>query len=353
MLNKILENRSIENLVKLFSRSPLQQNRLHESDAELIYLPGTEVMLALTIDSIVEEIEAGLYTDPYLIGWMTVMVNTSDLAAVGARPIGILINETFPSDTSDDFISRLQSGIEDACRACDLHVLGGDTNFSSRMEMTGCALGYIPEKPPMTRLGCKPGDYLFLSGSPGSGSAFALIQLKNESLREHTSLRYQPHSRLREGQLLRKYATCCMDTSDGVFAALDQLMRLNHAGFRIDVALENFLHPDALSVCQSAKLPLWLMLAGHHGEFELAFTVASDNVDNFLKSAAQIGWEPVFIGKVLKDPCIQFLYNQKVASINTGMIRNLFLEHHSDVQEYIKQLLAVDITLRGGNNEIT
>ena len=95
MLNQILENSSIKNLVKIFSRSPLQQNRLHESDAELINLPGTNITLAITMDSIVEEIEAGLYTDPYLIGWMTVMVNASDLAAVGAKPLGILINEHF------------------------------------------------------------------------------------------------------------------------------------------------------------------------------------------------------------------------------------------------------------------
>ena len=355
MLNQILENSSIENLVKIFSRSPLQQNRLHESDAELITLPGTNITLAITMDSIVEEIEAELYTDPYLIGWMTVMVNASDLAAVGAEPLGILINETFLSDTNDDFITKLQRGIEDACTECNLHILGGDTNFSSRMEMTGCAIGYISENPPMTRLGCKPGDYLFLSGNPGLGSAFALNQLKNESLVEQFSLTYQPKSRLREGQLLRNFATCCMDTSDGVFAALDQLMRLNNVGFKIDLALEYFIHADAISICESEQIPLWLLLAGHHGEFELVFTVASNNVDSFLKSVQQNYWEPILIGEVIKDSNIQILYNEEMVPINTGKIRNLFIELHGDVQEYIKQLLELDLTLTltGGSNETT
>jgi len=317
MLNQILENSSIENLVKIFSRSPLQQNRLHESDAELITLPGTDITLAITLDSIVEEIETGLYTDPYLIGWMTVMVNASDLAAVGAAPLGILINETFLSDINDDFNTEIQRGIEDACLACNMPVLGGDTNFSSRMEMTGCAIGYISKDPPMTRLGCKPGDYLFLSGNPGMGNGFAFKQLKNDSLFAQSSKTYQPKSRLREGQLLRNFATCCMDTSDGVFAALDQLMRLNKVGFRIDLAMENFIHRNALSVCKSAHIPLWLMLAGHHGEFELVFTVASNHIDNLLERAQQMRWEPLLIGEVVEETNIRFLYNEEMISINT------------------------------------
>jgi len=351
MLNRILENSTIENLVKIFSRSPLQQNLLHESDAELIILPGTNKTLAITMDSIVEEIETGLYTDPYLIGWMTVMVNASDLAAVGAEPLGILINETLLSDTNDDINTKLQRGIEEACLECNMPVLGGDTNFSSRMELTGCAIGYFSEDTPMTRLGCKPGDYLFLSGNPGMGNAFALKQLKSDLLSEQFPLIYQPKSRLREGQLLRNFATCCMDTSDGIFATLDQLMRLNNVGFRIELELENFIHADALSICKSAHIPLWLMLAGHHGEFELVFTVSANNVDNFLESVQQIYWEPILIGEVLKDPSVRFLYNEEMVPIDTGHIRNLFVELHGDVREYIKQLLKYDITLTGGNNE--
>jgi thiamine-monophosphate kinase len=343
MLNQILENSSIENLVKIFSRSPLQRNRLHESDAELINFPGTDMTLAITMDSIVEEIEAGLYTDPYLIGWMTVMVNASDLAAVGAEPLGILINETFLYETNDDFNIKLQRGIEDACLECNMPVLGGDTNFSSRMEMTGCAIGLISEGRPMMRLGCQAGDYIFISGHPGTGNAFALQQLNNHALSEPYAITYQPKSRLCGGQLLRKFATCCMDTSDGVFAALDQLMRLNNVGFEIDVALDYFIHADAITICESAQLPLWLLLAGHHGEYELIFTVASNQVDDFLESVQQTCWEPLLIGEVIEDTNIRFLYDDEMVSIDTGQIRNLFMEQHGDVEEYIKQLLELDL----------
>ncbi len=70
-------------LLKIIIALPIQINKLQESDSELLNINILENdQLAVTTDSIVEEIEMGIYKDPYLIGWMTVMVNMSDLAAV-------------------------------------------------------------------------------------------------------------------------------------------------------------------------------------------------------------------------------------------------------------------------------
>ena len=90
MMQEIQENALVAQLALHMTRNPRQLNGLQESDAELITLStGKSPILAVTTDSIVEEIEANLYTDPFLIGWMTVMVNLSDLAAVGAESIGV------------------------------------------------------------------------------------------------------------------------------------------------------------------------------------------------------------------------------------------------------------------------
>ena len=83
----------VDLLAGRFLRSEHQLNARHEADAELIRIPGTETTLAITTDAIVEEIETGLYEDPYLIGWMTVAANASDRhvgAGVGIRlPRGV------------------------------------------------------------------------------------------------------------------------------------------------------------------------------------------------------------------------------------------------------------------------
>lgn len=346
MLGQIIKNKSFENIVRRFARSALQQKYFHESAAELIKFPGNNLALAITMDSLVEEIETGIYGDPYLIGWMTVMANASDLAAIGASPLGIIISQTFLPDISEAFKNDLQHGIEDACKACYMSVLGGDSHFSSRMEMTGCAIGLTTEGPSLTRIGCRPGDYLFISGNPGQGNAFAMNQLTDTKLSEHIINDYRPQARLKEGCALPNFAGSCIDSANGVFAALDQLSRLNKVGFRIELELENFLHPQALAFCQSEQYPLWLMLAGNHGEFELIFSVAPEKIDMFLEHTRQIYWEPILMGEVSENPHICFLNKDKMVSIDTGRIRNLFSECHGDGRQYIKKLLELDKLLK-------
>jgi thiamine-monophosphate kinase len=333
----ILENALIAQLTAGFPRSPHQLNGVRESDAELIRLPGMPSVLALTTDGIVEEIEAGLYDDPYLIGWMTVTVNASDLAAVGAQPLGLLINETLPQRVGDRFVSRLQEGIRDASNSYGLPVLGGDTNFSTRLQMSATALGILPDGSPVTRRGCEVGDRLFVSGPVGLGSAFAVLQLERENTVDGFALEYRPHARLAEGQLLRGFATSCMDSSDGIIPTLDELSQLNGIGFQLDMETEELLHPAAVRLAAAVGLPPWMMLAGPHGEFELVFTVAPDRRDAFVANAMAHGWEPLEIGAVIPERGLSLVEgNQR---LDTGRIRNLFLEVDGDVGEYVRALL--------------
>jgi len=338
--NGIIENKFIETLVQKFKRSPIQQNALQESDAELIRIPGTTITIALTIDSVVEEIERGLYTDPYLIGWMTVVSNVSDLAAVGAEPIGILLNETLPPALGMDYLNRLQQGIHDACSESKIYVLGGDTNFSSNIQMSACAIGYLPDGDPVKRIGCKPGDHLFSSGKLGQGSSYAYLKFSGGSSMNIGHSHYKPKPRLQEGQIIRKYASSCMDTSDGFIPAIDQLMRLNHVGFNVDTSLMQFIHPEAIDLSQKAQIPLWMMLAGPHGEFELIFTIPDTSVDAFLKSASVLNWEPCALGKVIEDKELKLLQKDKFITLETGKIRNLFNEVNGNMDKYIKGLFS-------------
>jgi len=68
----ILEIREINRWVRHFIRSPLQQNAPHASDAELVEIPGNRAFwLAVTIDTVSEEITKGIYRDPFTMGWVT------------------------------------------------------------------------------------------------------------------------------------------------------------------------------------------------------------------------------------------------------------------------------------------
>jgi thiamine-monophosphate kinase len=345
-MTTILENVLIERLAAGLPRSPQQLNKLRESDAELVQLPSTNIVLALTTDGVVEEIEVGLYDDPYLIGWMTVMVNASDLAAVGAEPLGILLNQTLAPHLDDEFVARLQAGVRDACTACSLDVLGGDTNFSDRLQMTATAIGTVTVGRPLTRRGCRPGERLFASGPLGLGSAYALLKLSREPGTAGFAVEYQPVARLSEGRLLRRFATCCMDTSDGVIPTLDELMELNGVGFTLEPPVEELLHPSAAAVSNATGTPPWMMLAGPHGEFELLFTVPAERCDGFVEAAAAIGWGPLEIGAVTSGAGLRIATEAGPAPLDTARVRNLFLEVAGDVEAYVAGLLRIDATLR-------
>ena len=334
-MTAITERTLIARLVADLPRSTHQLNRVHESDAELIRIPGSDTVLAITTDGVAEEIQAGLYSDPFLAGWMSVAVNASDLAAVGAEPLGMLVSESIPPDMPENDLARLQQGIGASASAHRLPILGGDTNASPTLQITGTAIGTLAERW-TTRLGASVGDHAFASGPLGLGSAFAFAQLMRHG---KEPVAYQPTARLPEGRVVARWASACIDTSDGAIAAFDELMRLNEVGIRLDRSIEQAMHPAALAVARAAGLPAWTMFAGPHGEFELLFTVSPGRRDSFLADAATIGWRPVELGRVVAEHQLVCRIDEAWCDIDTAHVRNLFGAVGGDPQRYLQGLL--------------
>ncbi len=350
MLNDIAENRLIASLAGPLRRSPRQANALHQTDAEILRLTE-DCTLAISTDTIAEEIALGLYSDPWLIGWMAAMVNMSDLAAVGAAPAGIVISETLPPGYPPADRRRLQQGIRDACDACGTFVLGGDTNAGSELSLTGTAVGLCPEGRFLSRTGCAPGEYLFASGPLGCGNAFALSVFSQTHAGEHQTspLSYAPQARVREGGLLLDYATSCMDTSDGVLATLDQMMRLNRMGFDLGNAWTSALKPEAAEISRANGIPPWLLLAGQHGEYELMFTVPERLVENMLQRAFKAQWQPHLLGRVVGEQGIWIALEEDRVPVDTARIRNMDGDAAHNLRGYIGTLLAMDAEMKKGH----
>jgi thiamine-monophosphate kinase len=340
MMDEVLENRIIGRFAKAFEPPPHRLNRIHEADAEIIDLGGaSDTYLAITTDALVEEVSSGLYDDPYLIGWMLATINFSDLAAVGAEPLGLLITVNYSSRQDETYFSRLAEGISDACRKLKTFVLGGDTNEGRELLLSGCAIGLVPKGSTVSRMGAKPGHKLYLTGPAGIGNVYAFLRL-TRSGPQLPGLAYRPVARLAEGKLIRRFAGCAMDTSDGVIHTVDTLMRLNHCRFVLNDSWEKSVHPIALEICRSQNLPPWLTLAGVHGEFELCFTLDPQREKEFLYEAAAAGWAPLLIGEVAEGEGVFFKTAERIIPLDSGFIRNLSATAGSDQQDYIRQLLG-------------
>lgn len=351
-LKNIVENKIIEQLTRSFPRSANQLNKLHEADAEIIKLNDCLYDLAITIDTISEEIKTGLYSDHYQIGWMSVMVNISDLAAVGASPIGIVISQILPKNLSNDFLKKLQNGIRDACKKCETFVLGGDTNFGDELIISGCAIGTIEKKKFLKRINCKAGDKIYISGKIGVGNAYAAQKLFSNSFPDGSSskvykkIKYFPEAKIKWSSLLKKYASSCIDTSDGVFSSIDQLMRLNNVGFKFREDWTKVLDDSSKNLFVDLNLPPWFLLAGEHGEFELLFSIPKQRETKFLNEAEQSGFNPVYLAEVMNKAEVRLNIYGNEKKLDTGKIRNLSFNKNFEPSKYLQDLLEIDNYLK-------
>ena len=329
----LTENIFLRNLSKKFRRSPLQLNQFLESDAELIRLEDGST-LAVTTDSIVEEIATGLYTDPAQIGWMTVAVNLSDLAAVGAEPLGILLSQNIPGDYPLARLEALQSGISEACETMGVFVLGGDTNQSKMLEMGGTAIGLIKSGPVISRRGIRPGDLLYVSGGMGLGSAYAFQVL----MQGGCSFAFRPQPSSKTGEIVRHFGSACIDTSDGFFPAVCNLMELNGIGFKLTRPFLGFAHPTVVEMASENQMPIWFFLAGPHGEFELMFTVSPDKELPFLQKAKALDWHPIKIGEATADAVCLLSTEECGQKLEPFQIANLFTESGENPAVFLSAL---------------
>jgi thiamine-monophosphate kinase len=339
-MDEILENAAIDAWAGAFRRAPSRANAPHESDAELLEIESLpDRYLAITIDTVAEEIATGLYRDAFTMGWVTVMASLSDLAAVGADPVGVVVSVSAPPGGDAGFVDGARRGMEEACRSVGTFVLGGDLNEMPAVSLTGCAIGTVPRDAARTRLGIRPGDAVFLTGPAGDGNALGLVRLAGLSDALFLEAEYRPAARLSEGVALRGRATASMDTSDGVLTTLDQLARLNGRGFVVDCDWPALLSRRALDLCERTGTPPWMMLAGPHGEFELAFTVPAFGVEAFVKEAPGIGLNPVPLGTVVEGEGITLvLPSQRRVGIDMAPVRNLLGTTEGDLACYLDEL---------------
>jgi len=335
VMDDVHENRLLSRWAAALPRGPRPIHGIHEADAELVPLPSGG-LLALTVDSVAEEIATGLYRSPYTAGRTAAVAALSDLAAAGAEPLGLLLSVGLPAENTAAVQGGVARGVAEACAEAGTHVLGGDTGASPLLTVTCMAAGHVPAEAARLRVGLRPGDRIYASGPLGLGSALAAARWL-ELGDVFSEADYRPPVRVAVGRALRRVASAAMDTSDGLVATLDQLARLNRVRLHVTRPLAELLHEDAARVRERAGLSAFTFLAGHHGEFELVFGVAASHEDDLDVAAAQIGWEPLELGRVEEGEGL-VLGGRRV---DGARVRNLLGDVNGDVAAYVRGLEAL------------
>ena len=146
--------------------------------------------------------------------------------------------------------------------------------------------------------------------------------------------------------ILNKFSTSCIDTSDGVLSSIDQLMRLNNIGFRFRNDWIETLDPTSKHLFTKYNLPLWLLLAGEHGEFELLFSIPEENETEFIKEADRLNLNPVYLADAKSEQNIAMSLYHKEQILDSTKIRNLAFDKDFSPSKYLQKLLEIDTSLK-------
>jgi thiamine-monophosphate kinase len=238
-------------------------------DAAVLRLRAGEDLVVST-DAAVEDVHFRWSTaSPRVIGRRALVANLSDLAAMGARPLGFTLALQAPPHLAVRTFEGVLAGMLDEARRHACPLVGGNVTRARQTSLAITVMGAAKQGRALRRDALEPGDRLFVTGVLGA-SALALARAKQRG----TKLRHVPHPRLAAGRALGRMHGCgaCIDVSDGLVADLGHLLEASGVGAEIDPSL--LPRPRGFDrACQEiGKDPERLLLRGGE-DYELIFSL--------------------------------------------------------------------------------
>ena len=235
----------------------------------------------------------------YQMGQKIVTVNVSDLAAMGAEPIGIIVSMGLSKDLLVSDFDCIIDGILDTCINYGMALIGGDTNESMELTLSGTCIGIVKKENTLMKSGAKPGDIIAVTGPLGLAAAGFKVLLNrihnfdnidDEIIELVTKHALEPEAKLDAGILLAKsgLVSSATDITDGLLSELGEMIDANDKSIGMIINEEDLpIPPEVFEVAKiSGDNPIEMALT--YGEdFELLLTVDA-NVFGELKSKVTI-----------------------------------------------------------------
>jgi thiamine-monophosphate kinase len=278
------------------------------TDDAAVMTPPPGMDLVLKTDGVVGGIHFFPDDPADAIARKALRVNLSDLAAKGATPSGFLLTLALPADVTDDWLAAFARGLGEDAEHYGCPLLGGDTvKTSGPLTISIAIIGLTPHGRSVTRMGAKPGDRVFVSGTIGD-AALGLRLRRDPALargwglddrqRDHLLARYQvPQPRSGLAVVVREHASGAMDVSDGLAGDLAKLCRASGVSAEIEVARVPLSAAARAASAADAGLIEPVLTGGD--DYEILCTVAESRCDPFRAAAAQASVAVSEIGTIL------------------------------------------------------
>jgi thiamine-monophosphate kinase len=238
------------------------------------------------------------YTSLYYHGWLLATINLSDLAATGARPVGMLTSLILPPETEIEEFTALLDGLDEALATADCHIIGGNIKEDKAINLSGTALGVADR--PILRSGARSGDDIFIIGEPGRFWA-AVLAFDASGVgsvpRELIEAVIKPRAKVSEGLVCgRVGVTSMIDSSDGLYPSLTEIA--TKSGVGLDLTLDDLPLGDSVrSTAERLGIdPVRLVLGW--GDWVLVGTVEHESFDHLVREIRAVGGSVLRIGRV-------------------------------------------------------
>ncbi len=282
-------------------------------DAAVLDLPADQ-QLVVSTDTLVPGVHFPKDTRSDLVGYRSIAINVSDLAAMGATPLGMTIALTIES-LDGSWIKQFAQGIAVAAREFNVKILGGNL-ARGPMNISVTIHGNVPQGSALLRSQAQIGDDIWLTGTLGATRAY-LAKPSNPQSSIETLLAqrdtsvvaryFLPHPRVEFASRIRDIAHGAIDVSDGLASELAHLTDASQCG---------------ASICLN-RLPVWsgldlLDVVGPDDSYELLFTAKRSDRQLVLERAHSTNTPVVVIGEVVADQNVNYKLNQEQVYPRTG-----------------------------------
>ena len=259
-------------LIERHFKRPTRHTLLGVGDDGALLQPTPGMQLVVSTDMLVAGTHFLADADPLDLGWKTLAVNVSDMAAMGATPRWALLAAALPAAT-ESWIAAFARGFFACADAFGVDVIGGDTTRGPR-NFCVTIFGEVPPGQALLRSGARAGDEIWVSGRPGL-AALGLAHLQGRCVLEEAAridclgALHRPQPRVALGLALRGLASAAIDVSDGLLADLGHILEQSRIAAVVD---DERLPPAALQTGADAGLARDCRRAGGD-DYELLFTV--------------------------------------------------------------------------------
>ena len=269
-------------------------------DGAIIYNDSRKNLVVAT-DTLVSGVHFPADSSPCDIGYRSVVVNVSDIAAMGGKPEWMTLALSL-SETNPEWLKGFSKGLFLAANEYSLNLIGGDLTKAEQDIITIQMIGEVDKDTQLLRSNAQPGELLFVTGTLGDAAAGleqfekkAVLNQYNQYLIERF---FRPTARVDIGQAIMDYASSSIDISDGLIGDLKKIMSASDVGAILHIE-DIPLSKEMLKIYEPIKSQTFALSGGD--DYELLFTAPAENLSKIMDISKEIDQKITHIGNITEN----------------------------------------------------